>query len=356
MNQDSSNIQIRLEVALAPQEAFQIFVDELRLALWPAIVFEPGKHGRVMAGNFEIGTVTHWQPGEQITLRWRQADWRPEEITQIQMLFEAIPGGTGVPVVHEGWGKLLGSASEITGWFAGQVAASLLRATAPASFGDWITDRGARRPSGARSRAMYRDPLFHYPNFQVLLEELALTPQDYLVEVGCGGGAFLKDALQSGCRAAAVDHSPDMVRLAQSENQAAVQAGRLDIRQASADHLPFTDGTFTCAVMTGVLGFLPDPVAAFREIRRVLTKNGRFVCLGSDPELRGTPASPEPMASRLRFYTEEDLQQLALQAGFEQARVIRRDLEPFARKVGIPEKAIALFSGPGARFLIARKT
>ena len=30
-------------------------------------------------------------------------------------------------------------------------------------------------------------------------------------------------------------------------------------------------------------------------------------------------------------------------------------LEPYARKAGIPEKALALFSGPGARFLIARK-
>ncbi len=355
MNGNISNIQIRLEVAVEPQEAFQVFVDELRLTLFPAIVFEPGEHGRVTAGNFEIGTVTNWQPGERITMRWRQADWMPEEITQVQMLFEAISGGTRVTVIHEGWGRLVGSASEITGWFAGQVAAPLLKAIAPASFGDWITDRRVRRPSGPQSRAMYRDPLFHYPNFQVLLEELALTPQDYLIEIGCGGGAFLKEALQSGCRAAAIDHSADMVQLARSENQAALQAGRLDIRQASADHLPFTDGTFTRAVMTGVLGFLPDPVNAFREIRRVLMANGRFVCLGSDPELRGTPAAPEPMASRLHFYTEQELEQLAVQAGFEQARVIRRDLELFARKVGIPEDAIALFSGPGARFLIAHK-
>lgn len=37
--------------------------------------------------------------------------------------------------------------------------------------------------------------------------ELALPRDDYLIGVGCGGGALLKAALQSGCRAAAVDHS-----------------------------------------------------------------------------------------------------------------------------------------------------
>ena len=315
MNENSTNVRISLEVAIEPQAAFDIFVDELHLALLPEVNFESGEHGRVTAGQFEIGDVTIWQPGKQIALRWRQADWEQEEINRVHMLFEAIPGGTRVTVVQEGWGKLVGSASELMGWFSGQVAAPLLRNTAPAAFGDWLTDRRARRPSGIQARDMYRDPLFHYPNFKVLLEELALTPQDYLIEIGCGGGAFLKEALQSGCRAAAIDHSPDMVQLAKAENQAAVKAGRLEVRQASAGQLPFADDTFTCAVMTGVLGFLPNPVAAFREIRRVLAQNGRFVCLGSDPELRGTPAAPEPMASRLNFYREEELNRLAVQAG-----------------------------------------
>jgi SAM-dependent methyltransferase len=140
--------------------------------------------------------------------------------------------------------------------------------------GDWLKDRQARRPSGARSRATYADPLYHYPNFKVILEELALTPDDHLVEVGCGGGALLKQALASGCRAAAVDHSPDMVRLARALNAEAVAAGRLEIVEASAERLPFPDAAFTCACMTGVLGFLTDPVTALSELRRVLAPGG----------------------------------------------------------------------------------
>jgi SAM-dependent methyltransferase len=212
----------------------------------------------------------------------------------------------------------------------------------------------ARRPSGEPARDVYRDPLYHRPNFRVLLSELDLSADDYLLEVGCGGGALLEEALRSGCRAAAVDHSAEMVQVAREANHDAVAEGRLDVIEASADRLPFPDTTFTCAVMTGVLGFLPDPVAALAEIRRVLARGGRLAVLGSDPELRGTPAAPEPIARRLRFYDDEELGRIGREAGFTEVRVERRDLEPFAREVGVPQEHLPLFAGTGARFLFAR--
>ena len=108
--------------------------------------------------------------------------------------------------------------------------------------------------------------------------------------------------------------------------------------------------------MTGVLGFLADPVAAFAEIRRVLRPSGRFVALGSDPELKGTPAAPEPIASRLHFYNDQELEGLGRSAGFEDIQVIRRDLYQFAKEAGVPEEQLGLFAGPGTRFLVARKS
>src|SRR5262249_40091860 len=152
-----------------------------------------------------VGQVVAWKPGERILLQWRQADWNPNETTEVELRLEPMDDGTRVTLEHRGWGRLIGAPGELAGWVAGEVAGTLLRATAPRAFGDWLTDRRARRPSGAQSRGIYRDPLYHYPNFRVILAELALTADDYLLEVGCGGGAFLKAALQSGCGAAAVD-------------------------------------------------------------------------------------------------------------------------------------------------------
>jgi hypothetical protein len=102
-----------------------------------------------------------------------------------------------------------------------------------------------------------------------------------------------------------------------------------------------------------VLGFLPDPVASLTEIRRVLKAGGRFVMLGSDRRLRGTPAAPEPIASHLRFYDDEDLRTMGRAAGFSGITVIRRALSSHARAVGVPEEHIDLFAGPTS-FLVAR--
>jgi ubiquinone/menaquinone biosynthesis C-methylase UbiE len=243
----------------------------------------------------------------------------------------------------------------LAGWFVSQAVAPLLRAAASEGVGDWVTDRRARRPSGAQAREVYADPTYHWPNFLAILAELSVTADDVLLEVGCGGGAFLREALKAGCRAAGIDHSPDMVRLAREQNAEAIEEGRLEVLEGDAAALPFADDTFTAAVMTGVLGFLPDPVAAFAEIRRVLAAGGRVVAFGSDPAMKGTPGAPEPMASRLRFYTDEEHELIGREAGFDDVQVVRIPLGDFAREAGLPEDVVAFFGGPGAPFLLASK-
>jgi SAM-dependent methyltransferase len=227
---------------------------------------------------------------------------------------------------------------------------------APRRLGDWITDRRTRRPSGPQARAFYRDPLYHRPNFKAILKVLGLKDDDYLLEVGCGGGAFLEEALRSGCKAAAIDHSSEMVRVAREVNREAINQNRLEIREEEADSLPYPDGTFTCAVMTGVFGFIADPLKALSEIRRVLAGGGRLVLFTGSKELRGTPAAPEPVGSRLYFYEDQELEELARKAGFDDAAVERPDFEQFAREVGIPEESLGLFKGrTGGQLLIALK-
>ena len=273
----TTTVSLSMESALTPAATFEALIEELVIALDRAgMRFEPGPDGRVTQGSFEVGRVTEWAPGERARLQWRQANWQPDALTEVELRVEPAGAGARITLEQRGWGALISDPAELVGWFASEAAAPLLRASAPAALGDWLTDRSARRPSGAQSRAMYRDPLYHWPNFRVILAELALTPDDYLLEVGCGGGALLNEALKSGCRAAAVDHSFDMVRLASEVNRDAIAAGRLTIQQASAERLPFPDGTFTHGVMTGVFGFLSDPAAALRELRRVLVDGGRL--------------------------------------------------------------------------------
>jgi SAM-dependent methyltransferase len=298
--------------------------------------------------------VVAWEPGRLIGFEWFPADWEPGEITHLELRFEPVLEGTRVTIEQLGWGRVVGD--ELPGWFAAELAAPFLAATSPSGFGDWLTDRRARRPSGAPARETYRDPLYHRPNFRAILAALDPRPGDFLLEVGSGGGAFLQEVLETGCHAAAVDHSEEMVRTARELNAEAIAAGRLQVVQADAERLPFDDESFDLAAMTGVIGFLHDPVAALAEIHRVLVPAGRLAVFTGSAALRGTPAAPEPMASRLRFYKDDELEQLARAAGFAEARVEEPELEEHARVSGVPEEHVALFRGSGgAQLLLARK-
>ena len=342
---------------MPPSAAFDVFVEELASALFRlGLRFEVGPKGGIFAGDKVLARVVSWKAGELVTWEWWRPEWKTGEKARVEFLFEPTADGTRVTVKERGWADLLDDqGGELAGWFAGEVAAPLLAAMGPRQFGDWLTDRRARRPAGQRARETYRNPIYHRPNFLYILKELSLQPEDYLLEVGCGGGAFLHDALESGCKAAAIDHSPDMVKLARDVNRDAVAARRLEVLDGEAGQLPYPNGRFTCAVMTGVFGFLPNPALALSEVHRVLTEDGRFILFTSTDALRGTPAAPEPIASRLYFYSDSELKELARGAGFAAVRVERPNLEAYARQARVPEEHLSLFSEQEGQFLVAKK-
>ncbi|HEX2498388.1 MAG: class I SAM-dependent methyltransferase [Actinomycetes bacterium] len=182
-------------------------------------------------------------------------------------------------------------------------------------FVGWLTDRVARRPSGSRAREVYGAEDVHDFARRAILDALELGPADRLLELGCGGGLLLRDALGTGARAIGLDHSQDMVDLAR------VRAPAAGVVLGEADRLPFADGTFTAVAMAVVFFFLDDPVRVLRECRRVLIPSGRLAVYTTGPELRGTPAAPEPLASLGHFYTTHELAELAHRAGLRDVAV-----------------------------------
>ena len=183
------------------------------------------------------------------------------------------------------------------------------------AFVDWLTDRVARRPTGTRARTVYGAEDVHDFARGAILDALELEPGDHLLEVGCGGGLLLRDAMGRRARATGIDHSPDMVELAQQ------RAPGAEVVLAQAESLPFPDHTFAAVAMSIVFFFLPDPVSVLRECRRVLQPGGRIAIYTTGPELRGTPAAPEPLASRGHFYGDEELAGLGRAAGLTDVTV-----------------------------------
>ena len=173
-------------------------------------------------------------------------------------------------------------------------------------------DKVARRPRGRQARATYGSPAGHDILWPQLLEALQLTKDDRLLDVGCGGGAFLRHVQETvGCEIAGVDHSRDMVKL--SRPFAAL---------GDADALPFEDGYFTTVSSIQMFMFCPDPVRVLSEMHRV---GGRLALWTTAPEGRGTDAAPEPVASRGHFHTDDQLVAYARAAGYAEARIAARD-------------------------------
>ena len=184
------------------------------------------------------------------------------------------------------------------------------------AFEEWLTDRVARRPAGRRARATYGADEVHDFARRAILDALALRPGDRLLEIGCGGGLLVREAAALGAAATGIDHSDEMVKLARE------RAPGAEIMLAGAERLPFADASFTAVAMSVVFFFLPDPAAVLRECRRVMAADARLAIYTTAPELRGTPAAPEPLASNCYFHSDDALGALARGAGFADVAVL----------------------------------
>jgi ubiquinone/menaquinone biosynthesis C-methylase UbiE len=185
---------------------------------------------------------------------------------------------------------------------------------------DRMTDRVARRPQGRKARETYGADDVHSFAWEPVLDALKLELDDRLLDVGCGGGVFLRRVVeQIGCAATGLDHSPEMVRLARRTSGAEIVHGE-------ADQLPFEDGAFTAVSCIVAFFFFPDPVGALREMRRVLDPGrGRLAIFTTAPEARGSEAAPYPLATRGHFYDDEELARVGRVAGFSGVEVVRTD-------------------------------
>ena len=95
-----------------------------------------------------------------------------------------------------------------------------------------------------------------------------------VLEVGVGGGSDFLRFARAGADLTGVDLTAaavDMVRRRLTEEGLSA-----DVRQGNGESLPFDDGSFDLVYSYGVLHHSADPVAAFREVFRVLKPGGEF--------------------------------------------------------------------------------
>jgi SAM-dependent methyltransferase len=115
-----------------------------------------------------------------------------------------------------------------------------------------------------------------------------------IVDVGCGPGALTRELVgRVGTGAVtAVDPSPTFVEAARERHPG------VDVRLATAESLPFADGSFDAALAQLVVHFMADPVAGLREMARVSRPGGVVAACVWDHAGGTGPLSPLWEAAR----------------------------------------------------------
>ncbi len=114
------------------------------------------------------------------------------------------------------------------------------------------------------------------PFHKVIAAELDLQSEDELLDVGCGSATLFVDHAGHVRYVAGVDASEQQLEIARRRLAERIAAGTAEIVQGDAEHLPWEDGRFSVITSINALKFFPDPLAALREMHRVLRPGGRL--------------------------------------------------------------------------------
>jgi len=150
------------------------------------------------------------------------------------------------------------------------------------------------------------------------LELLDILRTDHVLEVGFGHGRSLARAARQAPKGlvAGIDHSGEMLGMAERANARLVAQGRVDVRLGNSSALPWRDRSFEKAFTVNTLYFWKNPCDDLGELLRVLKPGGRLV-VGFRYDGKAVRDFPEPF---YRFWPPETVVSMLGESGFEEIR------------------------------------
>lgn len=114
---------------------------------------------------------------------------------------------------------------------------------------------------------------------------LPIADGDRVLDMACGDGVYsvwLAEQVGTGGHVVGVDISPAYLQAARARVQRSDYVERISFEIGNIDRLPFPDDHFDLAWCAHSLYSLPDPLAALRELRRVVRPGGTVAILEND--------------------------------------------------------------------------
>lgn len=112
---------------------------------------------------------------------------------------------------------------------------------------------------------------------QALLDPLAFSGKDHVLDIGCGlGGTARHVAQRYGCRVSGVDLTPAFIETGRLLCEWLELTGRVALHHGDALALPFADASFDAAYMMHVGMNIADKSALFAEVARAVRRGGKL--------------------------------------------------------------------------------
>jgi ubiquinone/menaquinone biosynthesis C-methylase UbiE len=182
-------------------------------------------------------------------------------------------------------------------------------------FSEKLMEQGGR-PTGLLGRLIGRlMNVNHNDVYPWGLNHVAIEPDSIVLDVGCGGGKavqLLASRAPDG-KVYGIDHSPDMVNLAQKINKSLVQSGRVEIAHGSVSSLPYSDDMFDLVTAFETIQFWPNLDEDLREIQRGLKPSGVLLVVNRYPDVEEQGSE---WGELLQLVTAEEYRDCLSNAGF----------------------------------------
>ncbi len=217
-------------------------------------------------------------------------------------------------------------------------------------------------PTPAEMFDRYFGPALFIPWARVLLEYATPQPGERVLDLACGTGTVARHVapvVGASGKVVALDISPGMLDVARSHPAPA--GAPIEWRAGDATSLDLPDDVFDLVLCQQGLQFFPERDAAVREMRRVLTGEGRVAldvwqALDRHPvyealcraEARQLDVALSDVASPWSLPDAGELRALLSEAGFQRIEIIARSLDA---QFPSPERFVYLTLFAAAAFL-----
>lgn len=160
------------------------------------------------------------------------------------------------------------------------------------------------------------------------LSHISIQKHAIILDVGCGGGRTVSKlaAVATEGKVYGLDHATASVVVAAKTNRPWIGQGRVEIREGTVSHLPFSQDTFDLVTAVETHFWWPDLPGDMREVLRVLKPGGTLIVIaeiyGKAQTKTARLAEKYLPFSGMALLTVEEHRELFAEAGYSDVRVI----------------------------------